>query len=201
MNIYQKLAKARFELQKKEIAKSGENKFANFSYFELSDFLPQINEIFNELGLCGAVSFTKEFATLRIFNAEKPDEMLEFLSPMVEQALKGGTEIQNLGAIQTYQRRYLYMSALEITDNDWVDAQDNTQSNTPKKTQNNTQEKPVNNPETILQAFLQNAEKAQSLEQLKNDFGNAFTLLKPYPQLQQQATDFYQVRKAEFEQG
>lgn len=193
MNLYQKLAKARIELQKKELTKSGKNAFAKFSYFELADFLPQINEIFNDVGLCGAVSFTKELATLRIFNAEKPDEMLEFSSPMVEQALtKGGTEIQNLGAIQTYQRRYLYMSALEITENDWVDAQDNTQSQ--------PQEKPVNNPETILQAFLKNAEKAQSLEQLKNDFGNAFTLLKPYPQLKQQATDFYQARKAEFEQ-
>lgn len=59
----------------------------------------------------------------------------------------------------------------------------------------------TNSLETILQHFLQNAEKAQTLEQLKQDFGKVWTLLKTAPALQQQATDFYNIRKSEFEQG
>lgn len=192
MNLFQKLAKARVQLQSKELKKSGKNKFANFTYFELKDFLPEVNAIFDELGLCGAISFSKEFATLRIFNAEKPEEMIEFNSPMVAQGLtKGSTEIQNLGAVQTYQRRYLYMNALEISENDWVDAQDNSK-------QTNQPQEPVNNPETLFNAFMKNAEQAQSLNQLKTDFGTVYKLLTP--ELQEKAKEFYDVRKKEFEQ-
>ena len=52
MNVYGKLSKARLLLQQKKLKKSGKNKFSGFDYFELSDFLPSINEIFNEVGLC-----------------------------------------------------------------------------------------------------------------------------------------------------
>jgi hypothetical protein len=40
---------------------------------------------------------------------------------MAEANLKGCHPIQNLGAVQTYIRRYLWITALEITDNDIVD--------------------------------------------------------------------------------
>jgi hypothetical protein len=42
MKIHKKLMQARIELQKKELNKSGHNKFANYKYFELSDFLNEI---------------------------------------------------------------------------------------------------------------------------------------------------------------
>jgi hypothetical protein len=62
--VYAKLQKARIKLQSAAIKKSGHNKFAGYQYFELGDFLPTINEIFNELGLCSVISFDKELATL-----------------------------------------------------------------------------------------------------------------------------------------
>jgi len=37
-------------------------------------------------------------------------------------ALKGCHEVQNLGAVQTYIRRYLWVAALEIVESDVVDA-------------------------------------------------------------------------------
>jgi hypothetical protein len=37
-------------------------------------------------------------------------------------ALKGCHEVQNLGAVQTYIRRYLWVAALEIVEHDVVDA-------------------------------------------------------------------------------
>ena len=50
--VYQKLQKARVKLQNVELKKSGHNSFAGFKYFELGDFLPTVNSIFFELGLC-----------------------------------------------------------------------------------------------------------------------------------------------------
>ena len=56
MSVYKKLNEARIELQGSQLTKSGHNKFAGYKYFELGDFLPTINGIFNNVGLCGVVS-------------------------------------------------------------------------------------------------------------------------------------------------
>ncbi|MBN6068871.1 ERF family protein [Aggregatibacter actinomycetemcomitans] len=120
MSIYKKLSEARVKLQEKGLKRSGKNTYSNYEYFELKDFLPEVNRIFNELGLCGVVSFTNELAILTIYNTEG-DGKIEFTSPMAKASLKGCHEIQNLGAVETYQRRYLYMAALEIVDGDVLD--------------------------------------------------------------------------------
>ena len=43
LNVYQKLQKVRVDVQKLNIKKSGKNAYANFSYFELKDFIPPVN--------------------------------------------------------------------------------------------------------------------------------------------------------------
>lgn len=122
MNVYQKLINARIELQDRELKKTGENKYAGFKYFELGDFLPAAQEIFFQQGLCGVVSYGPEEATLTIVNTENPEDWIVIKSPMSSIALKGNHEIQNLGAIQTYLRRYLWVTALEIVEHDVLDA-------------------------------------------------------------------------------
>ena len=121
MTIHKKLMQARMALQHTNLTKSGQNTFAGYKYFELGDFLPAINSIFNELGLCGVVSFTKELATLTITDVDDGKEIV-ITSPMAEANLKGCHPIQNLGAVETYQRRYLWMSAFEIVEHDALDA-------------------------------------------------------------------------------
>jgi hypothetical protein len=127
--VYAKLQKARMMLQAAPIKKSGHNKFAGYQYFELGDFLPTINEIFNELGLCSVISFDKELATLRVIDTDNGGA-ITFTSPMADAHLKGCHPIQNMGATQTYSRRYLYVSALEIVEHDALDA--TTGSDAPK---------------------------------------------------------------------
>ena len=122
MNIYEKLQTARVELQELNLKKSGLNKFANFKYYELSDFLPQINSIFNKFKLFSKFDLLEEKAILTIINIENTEETLTFETTKTEAQLKGATNIQQLGATHTYCRRYLYMNALEITENDIVDA-------------------------------------------------------------------------------
>lgn len=117
MSVYKKLQEARCEMQRMTLTKSGENKFAKYFYFELGDFLPTINDLFKEKGLCGVVSFTAELATLKVVDVED-GSFIEFTSPMGRADLKGCHEVQNIGAVETYQRRYLYVTALEIVEHD-----------------------------------------------------------------------------------
>lgn len=121
-NVYERLQKARIELQKTELKKSGNNKFAGYNYFELGDFLPTVQTIFTNHGLFGHVSFNADLAVLTIRAWDKPDETVQFLSPMRDAALKGCHAIQNLGAVQTYLRRYLWVNAMEIVEHDALDA-------------------------------------------------------------------------------
>lgn len=141
MNVYARLAKARVMLQKKALKKSGENKYAGFKYFELADFLPSVNEIFAEVGLCSQFYITTEktenlapegyepyytdmpsVAYLEIINTDMPSQSVTFSSAIAEAAMKGASPIQQLGSVHTYMRRYLWLEAMEITECDGVDA-------------------------------------------------------------------------------
>jgi hypothetical protein len=119
--VYEKLQKARIKLQNTALKKSGYNRFAEYKYFELGDFLPAIQSIFSELKLCPVVSFGTELATLRIIDTENGG-CITFTSPMAQANLKGCHPIQNLGAVETYSRRYLYVTALEIVEHDAIDS-------------------------------------------------------------------------------
>ena len=121
MSVHKKLMQARVKLQSTEMKKSGLNKFAGYSYFELSDFIPHIQTIFNDIGLCGVVSFTHSHAELTITDVDD-GTMIVISSPMAEANLKGAHPIQNLGAVLSYQRRYLWMAAMEIVEHDIIDS-------------------------------------------------------------------------------
>lgn len=121
MSVHKKLMQARVKLQGTEMKKSGLNKFAGYSYFELGDFIPHIQNIFNNVGLCGVVSFDATHATLCITDTEDGSQIV-VSSPMAEANLKGAHPIQNLGAVLSYQRRYLWMTAMEIVEHDILDA-------------------------------------------------------------------------------
>jgi hypothetical protein len=152
MKVYENLNKVRLALQKTKLTKSGHNKFAGYQYFELGDFLPTINELFAAYGLCGFISFGKELATLTIISTEDASK-IEITSPMAEANLKGCHPIQNLGAVETYTRRYLWVTALEIVEHDALDASE-----------------PVVNTQEHIDAI--NA--TQSLDDLKKVFAKAY---------------------------
>lgn len=133
-NIYQKLQNVRVEVNKACTKKSGKNAYAGFEYFELKDFLPKANEIFAKQGLCpvfnierknevvNGVEVGQEMAVLRIF--ENKDSYVEFTTPTADVVMGSKTPnpIQNLGAQHTYLKRYLYMNALELSENDIINS-------------------------------------------------------------------------------
>jgi hypothetical protein len=121
MSVYKKLQEARILLQNTKLTKSGKNKFAGYEYFELGDFLPQIQVICKDLGLCGVISFNHDMAYLQMTDVEDGTSIM-FTSPMSSAALKGCHDVQNLGAVQSYLRRYLWQNCFEIVEHDALDA-------------------------------------------------------------------------------
>ena len=121
MKVYINLQRARVELQKMNLKKSGNNTYAGYKYFELADILPAINELLVKHQLFTFVNFTPELATLTVVSTEDGSQVV-FSSPMSTANLKGCHDVQNLGAVQTYIRRYLYTNAFEIVESDGLDA-------------------------------------------------------------------------------
>ena len=146
MSVHKKLMQARVKLLSVDMKKSGQNKFAGYSYFELGDFIPHVQNIFNELGLCGVVTFSTEYAQLCITDTDD-GTVIVITSPMAEANLKGAHPIQNLGAVLSYQRRYLWMAAMELVEGDAVDSAPPVEAPKPTATQTPAPaEKPAQKP-------------------------------------------------------
>jgi hypothetical protein len=120
MNVFEKLNEARIRFQNANVKKSGKNSYAGYTYYELADILPAINKIAQELKFSCIVNFTPDLATLDFVDCEK-NEKITFTSPMSEASLKGCHAVQNLGAVETYIKRYLYQNCFEIVEADALD--------------------------------------------------------------------------------
>ena len=128
-NVYQKLLEARVLFMEEDVKKSGKNMKMSYKYFELQDIVPVATPIFQKVGLLPAVTFTNDEAAMTIFNVDNPGDFIVFTSPMKEIepiiSTKTGGEvtnaIQRLGSVETYQRRYLYMIALDIVESDSIE--------------------------------------------------------------------------------
>lgn len=136
-NVYQKLLDARVRFLSENVKKTGKNMKLSYKYFELEDIVPVATPIFEALHLLALTSFTNEMATLTIVDCDNPSDRIEFSSPMkeIEAAVSSRTggeitnAIQRLGSVETYQRRYLYMIALDVVESDEMEA--NTGMDTP----------------------------------------------------------------------
>ena len=128
-NVFQKLLEARVLFMEEDVKKSGKNMKMSYKYFELQDIVPIATPIFQKVGLLPIVSFSNEDASMTIINVDNPADLIVFTSPMREiepiiSSKTGGevvNAIQRLGSVETYQRRYLYMIALDIVESDSIE--------------------------------------------------------------------------------
>lgn len=122
MSVYKKLQAARLQLVNSGIKKTGHNSYGGWFYYELGDFIPTAHKIFNDIGLCGVVTFG-DTATLTVYDADDGTSV-QFSTPIVYAEAAKGQPIQQLGSTHTYLRRYLWLMALEIVESDSVDAEE-----------------------------------------------------------------------------
>ena len=157
MNIYEKMQQARVKLQEMKIKKSGYNKFADFDYFELKDFLPKVNEIFLDLKLFSKFDLLENEGILTIINSENPEESIVFSTPKATIDMKGQNGLQQIGSTHTYLKRYCYYNALEIIINDETEAAFGKNDNKNNSTQQNKKAEPT---EAEIEARRQKGIKA-----------------------------------------
>lgn len=135
MNIFEKIQAIRVELKHKDLKMSGRNKFANYDYMELDDFCPALNELMLKYKITAIPTFSREKASLTAIDCEKPEDRYTIESPFGTADLKGCHEVQCIGAVETYQRRYLYQAMFDISESDGLNkSQGDPSKPAPKKT-------------------------------------------------------------------
>lgn len=148
ITIYKKLAKARVDFGNVEIKKSGYNKYGDFSYMELSDFLPTANRIMFENGLCAMINVSETLATMDIIDVDSEDgNSIQITIPIPAGFTNQKMNVlQVQGSICTYMSRYLWLSALQISENCPVDCMpQGSESNSKKGSYNNKANNTNNN--------------------------------------------------------
>lgn len=138
-NVYTKIMKVRKEFKNSQIKKSGKNEFQNFSYLELSDFIPTAIDLCESVGLythtnIGTIT-NKEYATMTVVNVDNPEEKVVYSLelPCISKEGAFNNKIQDIGKMETYIRRYLYMLFLDIAVADSVDSEDNRPKRSSRK--------------------------------------------------------------------
>lgn len=134
-SIYEKLAEMRVELQSKKLVKTGKNTYSKYEYYELSDFLPSCNSIAAAHKTLFKFAINENMASLILINLEELEDTIEFSIPTANVSIQGATAMQNIGAVTTYARRYLYMIAMEISEDDNLDTSDTAEKVTKEQKQ------------------------------------------------------------------
>jgi len=126
MSLNESIIKIRVDLQNRKLRKSGKNKFAGFEYFELGDFLPTLNELMLGEKINDVFMVSVDYAELHIVKGDERQmytiPYTQFHTPTNKQGTPSMQDVQYLGALLTYYKRYLYMNAFGITDGEVVDA-------------------------------------------------------------------------------
>lgn len=183
----------RVKLQNSNLKKSGKNKFAGFEYFELSDFLPRVNELMLEENVNDRFYIKDEYAYLELI---KGDEKQEYTMPFERfetpvnikidpktketREVKSMQDIQYLGALNTYYKRYLYLNAFGITDGEVIDSMDNEDikvvrddTNYKQLLMDKLQELKINVPEYAKEHKLSAKTTQQQAKKLLEELNNA----------------------------
>lgn len=137
MNLNESIINIRVELQNSNLKMSGKNTHAGFTYFELADFLPKLNELMLKYSVNDQLTIGKEYAELTLLKGdEKQTYTIPFFMfdvPLTKTGLPMMQQIQYLGALNTYCKRYLYLNAFGITDGEVIDALNQSEIIPPKQ--------------------------------------------------------------------
>lgn len=157
--LIKKISQIRKELQDSNIKKTGKNNHAGFTYYELSDFLPKLNELMAKHEIIDIISIVNGYATLTLTDGKEEKQysipFTQFETPKTRSGAPMMQDIQYLGAQNTYYKRYLYLNAFGITDGEIIDSLNN---------------KELPDLEGIIKAIDSSVQKIETLDRLQSRF-------------------------------
>lgn len=120
-NVWARLLAVRKALSDLRLQQGGKNDYSKYSYFELGDFEPSLISLCEKYRIIPIVDYGSTVSTLTVVNVDDPTQTIVFHSPMPDLNLsmqKGNTLMQTQGSLETYTRRYLYLTAFELVQQD-----------------------------------------------------------------------------------
>ena len=173
-NLNESIIKIKVALQNIKLKQSGKNTFAGFTYYELGDFLPNLNKLMLENGVNDQVTISKKYAKLILHKGQESQiykmPFILFDTPKNKNGTDSMQSIQYLGAENTYYKRYLYLNAFGITDGEVIDAMNINDLDTKpqnKQAELNPQPKVI---EKINEAQAKELNSLFTSDEHKNDF-------------------------------
>lgn len=132
--IYNKIQKGKKIFLEAGIKPTGRNSFQKYNYFEMKDIEHTLLRVCEELQISTRFVFSSTSANLIIRDEEDGIEVYYSLPlPEVKVVDDARKAMQEIGSIQTYAMRYLYIQAFEIVVTDTIDNNWSKQSNTRNK--------------------------------------------------------------------
>lgn len=192
MSIYEKLSKVQLALMRRNIKKTGYNKFKKYHYYTLDDLMAACIEECNREGLTFFFNFRNNEAIIRLHDWENNNESIscglpfpELILPDEDAKNKNNLLVQDLGAAVTYLKRYLLVNLFDITDVELIDDENSDASSTQKKessTKKSTRKEPKKVKETArdlnLQELYDNALNTLQKKGLSNEEITTFAVKK-----------------------
>lgn len=167
-------------LNKTKLNKSGNNKHMGFKYFKLDDFLPTLNDLMlkEEIGDMVTTEFNDKSQRyeicLYLFKGEEKQRYSmpfnEYETPLAKSGNKTMQDVQYIGALKSYYRRYLYVDAFGIADGEIVDEMDNNDVSKPQPNQHSSlgglsEEEATNQATKLgLDKLIKSLEKPENVE-------------------------------------
>lgn len=122
--IMKKLLEARIKFAQANVKKTGKGVIDGneYTFYTLNDIIPTKNNIFKELGMVDIITYNNQEAKLELFDTDDLKESITFTSPMPNDLRSVNlNQMMAIGGCQTYQRRYLYVTALDISEPDHLE--------------------------------------------------------------------------------
>ena len=171
MSVKERTARISNELV---VIKTGFNEYSKYTYITPEDLFTPLKPLLLKyrLRMLYNVRRTRDGrneAVLRIEDFDTDVGRLIYTMNVGDITLKGANEVQSMGGLRTYCKRYLVMDAFDVVENsDDLDSKDTTTDD--KKNKKEVKKDPTNEAKAELQTICR--------EKIKEDEGNRETIME-----------------------
>lgn len=201
MNLMERVLRVANEIR---VIKNGKNEYSNYNYFKPEEINQKVNPLLlkykifplfytyyeaydmeicetmeNDKAMkCITKKELKEIAKLEFQDILGKDKTIVYQMPIERIDIKGANKMQNIGGVRTYAKRYLYMEALNISDDKLdLDSDDMSGKNGKlKPASNDTKVAEIKGKiqlkiETLREAHIKDADIVRVIKEVYSDGG------------------------------